>query len=86
MLDGPERDVDEAGGEVGEIMTLFDRIHSADITELAEFLCKLRGSYCAGCPADGSCYLGHKGFIDFLRQEVREDMEISYLVEEEDGY
>ena len=67
-------------------MTLLERIHSADITELAEFLCELRGSHCSGCPAEGSCYFGHKGFIDFLKQEVREDMEISYLVEGENGY
>ena len=66
-------------------MTLLERIHAADVTELAEFLCELRGPHCGGCPAEGSCYFGHKGFIDFLRQEVREDLEISYLVEGEDG-
>ena len=63
-------------------MTLLERIHSADITELADFLCELRGSHCGGCAAEGCWYFGHKGFIDFLRQEVRDDLEISYLVEE----
>lgn len=65
-------------------MTLLERIHTADVTELAEFLCELRDSHCGGCPAEGSCYIGHKGFLDFLRQEVRDDLEISYLVEGEE--
>ena len=64
-------------------MTLLDRIKSADVTELAIFLCELR-SQCGGCPAEGCCYFGLTGFIDFLKQEVREDLEISYLVEAEE--
>lgn len=60
-------------------MTLLERIRAADITELADFLCKLRDE-CDGCPAEGLCYFGHKGMVDYLRQEVREDLEIGYLV------
>ena len=62
-------------------MTLLDRIKSADVTEIADFLCAVRNPHCGGCPAERSCFFGHTGFIDFLRQEVREDLEISYLVE-----
>lgn len=61
-------------------MTLLDRIRAADITELADFLCKFRGEHCGGCPAEGLCYFGHNGMVDYLRQEVREDLEIGYLV------
>lgn len=69
-------------------MTLLERIKSADVSELATFLCKMyeRSYTCNGCPAERLCHIGHNGMIDFLEQEVREDMEISYLVEEEDGY
>lgn len=61
-------------------MTLLERIRAADPAELAHFLCKLREA-CAGCPAEGSCYFGHTGMTDFIEQEVRDDLEISYLVE-----
>lgn len=62
-------------------MTLLERIHSADVTELADFLCALQDPHCAGCPAEGCCTADHNGFLDVLRQEVRDDLEISYLVE-----
>ena len=67
----------------GEVMTLLERIKSADVSELATFLCKMyeRSGSCGWCPAEGMCYLGHNGMTDFLKQECREDVEISYLVE-----
>jgi hypothetical protein len=64
-------------------MTLLERIKSADVSELASFLCKMysRSCTCSGCPAEELCFFGHNGMTDFLKQECRDDVEISYLVE-----
>ena len=65
-------------------MTLLERIKTADASELASFLCTMytRSGACSGCPAEGLCYFGHNGMLNWLKKtECREDVGISYLVE-----
>ena len=59
-------------------MTRMEYIQSCTKEQLVKFLCDIvnetnnRNEYasiCEHCPAEGSCSVGHTGFIDWLEQE-----------------
>ena len=55
----------------------YDFIKNVNLEQMANFLCDMidnnSPSGCATCPASEFCYTGHKGFIDWLKQEIRTD-------------
>ena len=57
-------------------MTNADRIRSLSDEELADFLCDISGGEsCTYCVANDLCHNGHNGMIDWLKEEVNDDLE-----------
>jgi len=52
-----------------------DYIQSCDKEELAKFLCHETQTLCSRCVAQGYCYAGHVGFLDWLDKERRGEKE-----------
>ena len=53
-------------------MTNADRIRAMSDEELSEFLCDILSEDrdgCSECIAEGYCYPGHTGMIDYLKEE-----------------
>lgn len=58
------------------MITRFEKIRTMSFDEMVEFLCKLSGDgerhFCTECKAEAYCRFMHKGYIDWLLQEVDE--------------
>ena len=51
-------------------MTRYEQIKEMTLEEMSRFLCECLDTDCEDCKATEYCYNGHKGFIDWLREEV----------------
>ena len=56
-------------------MTNRERLARMSDEELARFLCKITS--CAYCEAEDKCYMGHTGYVEWLKQDFVESMEVT---------